>query len=211
MELTSEDNEILQSYIKTISNLAKLFGTGCEFVIHSLSSLEESVMAIENGHVSGRNIGSPITDLALEIVEKSKNQENMEPYYSISYKGERLRSITTPIYNKDKLIGLICVNINLDMKVSEFASIFEYNDKITATTSSEYLGNSVEDMIKNLLEKVEQEVLLDSNIPNQDKNKVIIYKLDEKGFFKLRGSIETLAEHLKISPHTIYANLRKKN
>lgn len=46
-------------------------------------------------------------------------------------------------------------------------------------------------------------------IPNQDKNKEIILRLHELGFFNLKGSVEYLAEKLQISEHTVYSNIRK--
>ena len=211
VDFTQEDTIIINSYTKTIKDLAKLFGTNCEFVVHSLENLEKCVIAIENGHISGRSLGAPITNLALEMVHKSKNKEDILPYYSKGLDNNTLNCITTPIYNQDKLIGLMCVNFNLDMKISDLIKVFSSDDPISAEgQETEIFSASVENMMVDLLQKVERNVLLDNNIPHQDKNKTIIYNLDEKGFFRLRGSTELLAEHLKISPHTIYANLRKK-
>lgn len=211
VEFTQEDRNVLDSYTKTIKVLAKLFGSNCELVLHSLENLEECVIAIENGHISGRSVGAPITNFALEMVHKSNNKETILPYYGKGVDDTTLKCITTPIYNCDKLIGLMCVNFNIDMKISEFVEVFS-KDSISSIgkDSTEVFSLSVEEMMFDLLQKVEQSVLQDNSIPYQDKNKAIIYTLDERGFFRLRGSTELLADHLKISPHTIYANLRKK-
>ena len=210
MDFSSEDKNILNSYKRTIVDLAKLLGSNYEFVLHSLENIEECVIAIENGHISGRSIGAPITNTALELVHKSNNDEPIYPYTSIGVNNLPLKCITTPIYNQKKLIGLLCVNINLNMKVTELLSMFQTPTHTNADTNQEFFSTSVEDMMTDILQKVETDILQDSSIPYQDKNKSIILTLDEKGFFRLRGSVEILAEHLKISPHTIYANLRKK-
>ena len=208
MDFSSEDKNILNSYKRTISDLAKLFGSNYEFVLHSLENIEECVVAIENGHISGRSVGAPITNTALELVHKSNNDELILPYTSVGVNSIPLKCITTPIYNNKKLIGLLCVNINLNMKVTDLLHVFQTPSN--ANVNQEFFSTSVEDMMTDILQKVETDILQDSSIPYQDKNKSIIFTLDEKGFFRLRGSVEILAEHLKISPHTIYANLRKK-
>lgn len=202
------DLELLNSYANTIKGLANLFGSGCEFVVHSVENLEHAVIAIENGQISGREVGAPITNVALEYLENEEKLKSLEPYISISPKGNNLRSITIPINNEDRLVGLLCININLDIKVSE---VLQHLTSINiATTSNEDLSNSVEDMMANLLKQVESTVIKDYSIPNQMKNKEIISRLNKKGFFKLRGSTELLAERLDISPHTIYSILRKQ-
>ena len=57
------------SIIKILAPIAKTisatFGKNCEVVLHDFSGPQHSVIAIENGHVTGRKVGDPITDFAL--------------------------------------------------------------------------------------------------------------------------------------------------
>lgn len=207
VKFTPADRAILDSYKCTCADLAKMFGPFCEFVLHSLENLEESVVAIENGHISGRSVGAPITNLALEMVHRSRNSEVIKPYRSSGVEGIPLRSMTTPIYNGDKLIGLMCINMNLNVPLTELAKwdqILQAPEK-----ESEFFGLAVEDMMLNMMQKVESEVTKNREIPYQDKNKIIITRLDQMGFFRLKGSVEILSDQLRISPHTVYAILRK--
>ena len=68
MKLTKSDKLILESYKTMIEGLAKYLPNSYELVLHSLENLEESVIAIYNGEHTGRKVGAPITDLALNLV-----------------------------------------------------------------------------------------------------------------------------------------------
>ncbi len=205
------NNIILDSYQEAIKGISKLLGTHCEVLIHSLKNYESSVISIENGNNSGRTIGAPITNVALEVIKKiNSNNYEISPYESKFPNGNRCRSITVPIKNKDVLIGLMCLNLNLDVSLADFLSSFSTPKTEETSSSPEQYSSRVEDLMDSVFTKHLEEVLLDTNIPNQDKNKTIILKLNEAGFFQIRGSVETIAEKLKISVHTIYAYIRKK-
>ena len=66
--LTDTDRQILQSYRNLVRGLEDYLGDAYEIVLHSLESMENSVIAIANGHHTGRTEGSPITDLALYML-----------------------------------------------------------------------------------------------------------------------------------------------
>ena len=61
-----------------------MFGKKCEVLIHNFSSPQHSIMVIENGYVTGRKIGDPITDLALSVWKKNgyknKNTDRIVNY-----------------------------------------------------------------------------------------------------------------------------------
>jgi len=69
-------------FIKTI---AEMFGKKCEVLIHDFRNPQHSIVAIENGHVTGRKIGDPITDLALSVWKKN-GYENKKIDRVINYK-----------------------------------------------------------------------------------------------------------------------------
>lgn len=60
--------------------------------MHSLDSYEHSVINIVNGEHTGRKIGAPITDKALEMLSRLKDSgESSETYFSTNAKGEPLK------------------------------------------------------------------------------------------------------------------------
>lgn len=210
MLLTIHDRNILESYKILTKGISNLFGTGCEVLVHSLENYDNSVIAIENGHNSGRNVGAPITDLALELINSSNNgKQFLSPYQSKFSSGERCYSVTMPIKNADKLIGLFCINFNIDISFADFIKNFAIASNENNQDGVEMYSSSIDEMMNSILTKNISNVMLDNTIPNQDKNRVIISKLHKIGFFNLKGSVEALADKLQISIHTVYSNIRK--
>ena len=72
VELTKTDLCILDSYTCLAKGLSEYLGTGYEIVVQSLGNPDEGVICIMNGHYTGRKIGAPITDFALEMFERIK-------------------------------------------------------------------------------------------------------------------------------------------
>ena len=205
------DRAIIKSYEYAVKGISNIFGNACEVLVHSLENYEKAVIYIENGHNSSRSTGAPITNLALELINgSSKTKKFLEPYESKFPNGNRCKSVTIPIKNNEKLIGLLCINFNIEISIFDFAKQFFVNDNIkNADDNLENYSDNIEDMMKSILEKNINSIILDMSIPNQDKNKEIILKLHEVGFFHLKGSVEYLAEKLQISEHTVYSNIRK--
>ena len=58
-------------------------GIGYEIVLHSLESMEHSVIAIANGHYTNRHEGSPITDLALDMLRSIQQEDGKSLYFPI--------------------------------------------------------------------------------------------------------------------------------
>ena len=71
---TETDFKILNSYKSVLDGLAAYWGDGYEMVLHSLHDLDHSVIKIINGHYTGRREGFPITDLALSMLAKIREQ-----------------------------------------------------------------------------------------------------------------------------------------
>ena len=65
-------NSLLQQYVKLTEFLGHALGPDYEVALHDLTDKNRSIVAIANNHVSGREIGAPLTNVALKILaEKS--------------------------------------------------------------------------------------------------------------------------------------------
>ena len=59
---------IMKEYCELVGNFhGKVLGQDYEIILHDLSNMDHSVIAVANGHVSGRRIGSPNIDLHFSI------------------------------------------------------------------------------------------------------------------------------------------------
>ena len=60
----------LQMLLPVVRGLAEMLGPDCEVVLHDLAQMPHSIVAIENGHVTGRRPGDAPTDQMLRSLRK---------------------------------------------------------------------------------------------------------------------------------------------
>ena len=97
VKLTRADQKILKSYIPTLQGLAAYLGSSYEIVLHSLEDYDHSVIGIINGEHTGRRIGAPITDLALDMLDEISAGGKASTVYSAgSKKGNRSNPLPSP-------------------------------------------------------------------------------------------------------------------
>ncbi len=87
-----------------------LIGSHCEIVLHSLQDLKCSAIRIANGEHTGRQIGSPITDLALRMLHDMTGADSSvsKCYFTRAKSGVLMKSVTIAIRNREhRVIGLL--------------------------------------------------------------------------------------------------------
>ena len=107
-------NTLLQHYVKLTAFLGQALGPDYEVALHDLTDKNRSIIAIANNHVSGREIGAPLTNVALSILmDKSyETQDYRLHYHGVSINGKKLRSSTMFIKQNGRLIGMLCINFD---------------------------------------------------------------------------------------------------
>ncbi|MGL4455384.1 MAG: helix-turn-helix transcriptional regulator [Plesiomonas sp.] len=207
---TTLDHDILRSYEAVVDGLAALIGTHCEIVLHSLEDLNHSAVRIANGDITGRTIGSPITDLALRMLHDMEDASVSRAYFTRAKGGGALmKSITIAIRNRDnRVIGLLCININLDAPFSQVLKAF-MPEEARESPSNVNFASSVDELVAQTLEYTIEEVNADRGVSNNAKNRQIVLALYEKGIFDIKDAINQVADRLNISKHTVYLYIRQ--
>jgi len=211
IKLTATDRIILNSYRCFLDGLADYLGEGFEFVLHSLEDYEASVIKIINGHHTGRKLGAPITDLALNMLNKIK-EENLDGYISYeskNKKGNPLYSTTISVYGeKHRIIGLICINFYADTPFSEVFPVFKMLDKTAGSIMNENFAVDVDTLIEEAYSEAFHQVMSDERISNNLKNKEIVGVLYEQGIFGLKDAVIKVSQLMEVSKNTVYMHLR---
>ncbi|MEJ5113791.1 helix-turn-helix transcriptional regulator [Erwinia billingiae] len=205
------DFDILKSYEAVVDGLAMLIGSHCEIVLHSLEDLKCSAVRIANGEHTGRKIGSPITDLALRMLHDMNGADSnvSKAYFTRAKSGVLMKSVTIAIRNGDqRVIGLLCINMNLDVPFSQIMATFMPPETQDAASSVNF-ASSVDDLVMQTLEFTIEEVSGDRNVSNNAKNRQVVLNLYEKGIFDIKDAINQVADRLNISKHTVYLYIRQ--
>lgn len=213
IELTPTDRQILNSYALMLDGLGAYLGEGYELVLHSLESLEHSVIKIINGHYTGRKEGSPITDLALKMLGELEKDpgRTVSPYYNKNKSGSVLRSCTIPITGEHgRIIGLLCMNFHMEIPLSNILqTLAPPQSTVTAAAApAETFSDSIDDLILSSLSETREAVYSDPNISSANKNKEIVLQLYQRGIFNLKDAVIKVAEQLNISKNTVYMHIR---
>ena len=210
---TQEDRVILKSYETVVDGLAALIGAHCEIVLHSREDLNHSAIKIANGENTGRQVGSPITDLALSMLRdiETSNRHFSCPCLTRSKENILMKSITMPIRNGvNRVIGLLCININLDAPFYQVLQAFIPSMEARQAAPSVNFASDVDELVVKTVERTIEEINSDKSVSNNNKNRQIVMVLYDKGIFDIKDAINRVADCLAISKHTVYLYIRQR-
>jgi len=112
-QLLLENDRFMENYKRIVVLLGKSFrGTGIEILLHNLVNPTKSIVAIENGEVTGRQIGNGTTNLLLDLkTRKAHDQDKLN--YQIRIGSRIFKCTTIPIFRQDYgLVGAVCINVD---------------------------------------------------------------------------------------------------
>jgi predicted transcriptional regulator YheO len=210
-----EINPILLSFAPIVKGIAKTFGKDCEVLLHDTSNLESSMIMIENGHVTGRKIGSPMTDLGLYFLKSDlfKDNDFIANCQTESKFGKKLKSTTIFIRdNKRKIIGFLCINYALDhlteirKKIDDFCEVNKDVDKnvFNNKENEEFFADNLDDLLENIFIKAQEKLGKPIEKMKKDDKLELVRYLQKKGVFLVKGNIDKIANKLNVSRYTIY-------
>lgn len=206
---------ILTSFIPMVEFLASVLGEDTEVVLHDMTDINKSVIAIKNGHISGREVGAPATNLALKVLRDSEYRERdfLSNYKSWSADGKPLRSSTFLIRNEQgEIIGMLCVNSSIEryLQLRDILDSFiQFPKEDQQDKPLERFSHSAEELTFDSIDAViSNEGIPPSRIHKEEKLSVV-RKLHNSGIFILKGAVSETADRLMISEASVYRYLNQ--
>ena len=220
--MSSKSNRIcleLEKNIPLAKTIAEMFGKKCEVLIHDFSNPQHSIIAIENGHVTGRKIGDPITDLALATWKKGgygeKKTDRIVNYKTKTKDGRMLKSSSVFIRdNQKKIIGCFCINYDLTEHsmfhkvMDDFCTAIDLDEE-KSEKGMEIFTDNVNEVLENIIQEAIEKIGIPVSLM-QKEDKLMVTKIaDEKGAFLIKGAITQIAKEINVSRFTIYNYLEE--
>ena len=212
----------LKQYVAIVEFLGKALGKQYEVVLHDFTDPEHAVVAIMNGFQSGRDVGSPMTNLAIRMMQDDVAEHGHGKNYIVQHEaagkdGKPFTSSTMLIRDPSgKAIGALCVNFNVEafLGVKNFIDSVGLGEDKPANQPGaiHYEGEVLSDAGNSVLESVYHTVMdkyLNVDISSQQKKQKIINEFYTEGAFLLKGSVCYIAEKLEMSEPTVYRYLAK--
>lgn len=220
-------NPLLQHYVKLTEFLGHALGPDYEVALHDLTDKNRSIIAIANSHVSGRQVGAPLTNVALKILmDKSYEDQDYRLHYrGVSAAGKTLRSSTLYIKQNGKLIGMLCINFD----DTRFQSVSEdilrlchpdafvetnfqldetrIEDIPPAAAAAESFHNSIDAVAGDAVARELLRLGVTADRLTPDERVQIIGSLEAGGIFLLKGAVKDVADALQCSQASVYRYL----
>lgn len=196
------------------AGFAKEFGSNCEIVIHDLQAenLEHSIVHIENGQVTNRQIGDGSSKVVLKTIDMlKKNPEGLTDhlgYLTKTASGQILKSST--MYIRDEtgeiryLLSLNYDITNLMLIDQTVKSLIETEDS-TKDKPPEQIVSNVTDLLDQLIEQSVALIGKPAALMNKEEKVTAIRFLNDAGAFLITKSGDKVSKYFGISKFTLYS------
>ena len=206
--MSKDLHPLLKGIIPLVEGIANTFGKNCEVVLHDIRNPQSSVIAIANGHITGRSIGSPMTEYGLATLRSGQFDKPIVNYRKKTRDGRILKSSSLFIKDENgKLIGFLCINYDISELtiarniINNLTNIIEETD---FSEEDESFGNTVNEMLSSIVNKTLESVGKPVAFISKEEKVNIVQILDEKGVFLIKGAIDYVAKVLCVSRYTVY-------
>ena len=199
----------LDFYKRLAHALALQFGSGCEIVVHDLETTDpsHSIVAIENGHVTGRKLGDGPSHVVLEALHASTERlEDRLAYLTKTADGKILKSSTVFIRDDEgRTVGIFAVNYDITILRAMGDTIAEVvGTGPSAPREPEPIVRSVADLLDDLIEQSVQLVGTPVALMTKEEKVRAIRYLNDTGAFLITKSGPKVCKYFGISKYTLY-------
>ena len=199
----------LQFLFQLAKGIAQQFGPNCEVVVHDLISndAESSIVAIENGHVTGRKVGDGPSHVVLEALNSDRTKlKDHVAYLTRTKDGKILKSSTIYVRDDDgEAIGIFAINYDITLMLAMEENLKQFTATDQDQREPERISRNVGDLLDELIEQsvkiVGKPVAL---MTKEDKVKAIQF-LNETGAFLITKSGDKVCRFFGISKYTLYS------
>ena len=190
--------------------LALQFGSNCEVVVHSLADcdIDHSIVAIENGHVTGRKLGDGPSHVVLEALQQGDAVSDHLGYLTRTKDGKILKSSTIYLRGADGHLQYILA-INFDITG---LLMFDSSLKPLLSTADEPEQKEPERIVQSVSELLDELIEQSSRLvgkpvalmTKEDKIRAIQF-LNKAGAFLITKSGDKISKYYGISKYTLYS------
>ncbi len=201
----------LDTYSHLIRSLAAHFGNTTEIALHDLkaSDAEHSIVAIENGFISGRKTGDGPSHIVLEAIRKDPSKlKDRLAYLTKTKDGKILKSST--IYLRDdsgELTGILAINTDITMTLALEQTLHAFNSVDEPDQTPEPITTNVSDLLDTLISQSISLIGKPTALMNKEEKIRALRFLNDSGAFLITKSGPKVCQVYGISKYTLYSYL----
>lgn len=188
--------------------IAGAAGRHCEVVLHDLSGgdLEHTIVAIENGHVTGRSVGGPSTNLGLELMQEQGSGDEYG-YRARTRDGRELRCSSVYYQDDDgRVIAALCVNVDVTPLLAARGALDEViqADQPATPERGEIFASDINDLLDQMIDDAVTSTGKTVPMMGRDDRVAVLRMLDKRGAFVVKRAVDRVSRRLGISRVTVY-------
>lgn len=191
--------------------IARQFGPNCEVVVHDLCGAEpeHSIVAIENGHISGRRVGDGPSHVVWEALKADPGKlEDRLAYLTRTEDGKILKSSTVFLRDADGNVnGVFSINYDITMMKAMEDQLRAFTETETDGAEPETITHNVNDLLDELIRQSARLVGKPVALMNKDDKIKAIRFLNDSGAFLITKSGLRVCNFFGISKYTLYSYL----
>jgi predicted transcriptional regulator YheO len=204
----------MQALLPIVRGLAEMFGPDCEVVLHDVRRLPHSIVAIENGGVTGRTVGDVPPDRMLRRLRNLDETQDVRLYIS-SHDGKILKSLAVTLRDEEGVpFGLLGLNHDVSEVVQAQRTLANFTSvgRLAgggAPEAGEIFAGDIRDVVAGMVTKILAEMGKTPAAMTREEKMEVVKRLEERGAFLVKRSAEQVAEALDLSRYTIFAYLKE--
>lgn len=193
-----------------VEPLGRSLPPGTEVVLHDLSLLPDSIVAVW-GDVTGRRVGDPATDVLLEQASTGVFRD-MVGYRTRLPDGRTLRSTTAIVRTPaGDPVAALCINADVTVwtSIEELARSMAGFAAEPEAPAGEVFARDVDELAAHLIDEAIRAQRVPVELMKKEHKVAVVRTLRERGMFLLRDAVETVAGALGVTRFTIYNYLNE--
>lgn len=214
--IQAEREAVLNALRQVVPMLAAMAGPHLEVVLHDVSRPENSVVAIANGHISGRVVGSSVLEgphgdkgfaAATRVVSPGGAVHSMVDGYETQMPdGRKLKSASAIFRDSDGIpFATLCLNADVGVFQATHAWLEQMLApvrQIAVVPRAAPAAASVQQMDTLIQEIIGDAVSLAAM--KREQRIEAVREMQRRGLFIVKGGVQRAADALRVSRFTIY-------
>jgi predicted transcriptional regulator YheO len=177
--------------------IADLLGPRAEVVLHDVRHPDRSIVYIRNGHVTGREVGAPLTDLGFLMLRDAKRgKDESGVYHSRTSAGKDLECNALVLRDDQNAVAaILCINLDI---TGTSASTLDGHEP------PEHYYTNASQVIDSVISEAGRSASLPAIELASSEKMQVIGSLYRKGVFLARGAVRQVSSQLGMAPSTVY-------
>ncbi|SDF77065.1 MULTISPECIES: transcriptional regulator [unclassified Duganella] len=217
VSLAAERAAVINALRPVVPMLASMAGPHLEVVLHDVTRPQNSVIAIANGHISGRSVGSsvlegPQNDKGFAAATRIKSTDGavhslVDDYVTVTADGRELRSASAIFRDASgEPFATLCLNADLSGFQAAHGWLSQMLKPMVQASAPQSTPAGEPQMDTLMQEIISEAVGPGGSAVSMSREEKIqaVGAMQRRGLFIVKGGVERAAAALRVSRYTIY-------